>query len=110
MYSRLLTVAALALACNEFAYAKDLKRKQIDEADFEVEDDSKSPAVPALDEDAQQEIKDLEMKKHEMMDKSLRYFDGLRGIWIGFNRGLYRETPRKDMEKECLNSAQRARW
>lgn len=50
------------------------------------------------------------MKKHEMMDKSLRYFDALRGIWIGLNRGLYRESPRKEMEKECLNGAQRARW
>ena len=49
------------------------------------------------------------MKKHKTMDKSLRYFDGLCGTCIGFDRGLYRETPHKDNKKECLNSAQRSR-
>lgn len=46
----------------------------------------------------------MEMTKHDMMDRSLKYFDGMRGMWIGFNRGLYRDTPRKEMEKECLNN------
>ena len=83
MKFRLLHVAALALVCCELAVA---------------------------DESADEDFKNLKNLKHDKMDRSLRLFDGLRGIWIGFNRGLYKDAPRSEMEKECLNNKVRARW
>ena len=106
MNTRLFTAAVLALSFSEFAYAKDLPKQY----DGPEQDEVARERLPDLDEDAEEEIKDIEMTKHDLMDKSLRYFDGIRGMWIGFNRGLYRDTPRKEMEKECLNNEQRRRW
>ena len=50
------------------------------------------------------------ISQHEKMDESMRMFDGVRGGWLGFNRGLYRATPQKEMEKECLNNKARNQW
>ena len=48
--------------------------------------------------------------KHEQLMKSIRRFDGFRGAWIGFNRGLYKQSPGSDLEKECLNEDAREKW
>ena len=48
--------------------------------------------------------------KHEQLMKSIRRFDGFRGAWIGFNRGLYKQSPGSDLEKECLGEDSREKW
>lgn len=71
-------------------------------------------AAVAIVVSAQQELEndDADFKsqiimQHEKMEQSLRYFDGVRGGWLGFNRGLYKSAPQKEMEKECLNNKAR---
>ena len=44
------------------------------------------------------------------MEKSLRYFDGFRGAWLGFNRGLYKQSTWKDMESKCMDSKAKRNW
>ena len=44
------------------------------------------------------------------MDRSLKVFDGTRGAWLGFNKGLYRQDPKSKMEKTCLNDETRGNW
>mmetsp|Transcript_23200 Transcript_23200/g.30971 ORF Transcript_23200/g.30971 Transcript_23200/m.30971 type:complete len:263 (-) Transcript_23200:85-873(-) len=117
MNTKIFTLAALGLCFTEFAHAKDLpKITDVDDADFDVASDADASAEPmadgddTMDKETQEDILDVTMTKQEMMDRSLMYFDGLRGMWIGFHRGLYRDAPRKEMEEECLNSEQRARW
>ena len=48
--------------------------------------------------------------QHDMMENSLRNFDGFRGGWLGFNRGLYKQTAWKDMESKCLGTEARNHW
>ena len=48
--------------------------------------------------------------QHDMMENSLRNFDGIRGAWLGFNRGLYKHTSWKDMESKCLGTETRNHW
>ena len=38
------------------------------------------------------------IRQHDMMENSLRNFDGFRGAWLGFNRGLYKQSSWRDME------------
>ena len=84
MNSRLIKVAALALSVNEFAVAAD-----------------------ASDDD----YKDLIEIKHDSMDSAMRNFDFVRGFWLGFNRGLYKDSgSTQEIEKECLNSNMRQKW
>ena len=60
MNSRLFTIAALAMA-NVLAQTTD------GIADYE----------------------DIMAEKHAILDRKLLEFDAMRGLWIGFNRGLY---------------------
>ena len=58
---------------------------------------------------AQQDVaEDLYMAKHDAMNTMLQKFDGLRGTWIGFNRGLYKQSAKgSEMEKKCMDSVTR---
>ena len=47
--------------------------------------------------------------KHDKLDYSLRFFDGIHGAWVGFNRGLYKQRNSK-MEKICMNERARDSW
>ncbi len=64
----------------------------------------------SYDDSEDADFKSQIISQHEKMDKSMRMFDGVRGGWLGFNRGLYRSTPQKEMEKECLNNKARNQW
>ena len=44
------------------------------------------------------------------MENSLRYFDGFRGAWLGFNRGLYKQATWKDMESKCMDTKTKKNW
>ena len=48
--------------------------------------------------------------QHDKMENSLRNFDGARGAWLGFNRGLYKHTSWNDMESKCLGTEARNHW
>ena len=44
------------------------------------------------------------------MENSLRNFDGFRGAWLGFNRGLYKQSTWKDMESKCMDTQSKKQW
>ena len=58
---------------------------------------------------AEQDIaEELMMKNHDAMESMLRHYDGFRGAWLGFNRGLYKQSMKgTDMEKNCMDDATR---
>ena len=53
---------------------------------------------------------EMEIMKHDKMESSLRNYDAFRGAWLGFNRGLYKQTSWKDMESKCMDGDIRKRW
>ena len=52
---------------------------------------------------------DIFKMKHEKLSQSLRFFDGMHGAWVGFNRGLYKER-NSQMEKICMDERARNSW
>ena len=52
----------------------------------------------------------LDMEAHDKMQISLRLYDGIRGSWIGFNRGLYKNAPGSSMEKTCMAESIKSNW
>ena len=50
------------------------------------------------------------IRQHDLMENSLRNFDGFRGAWLGFNRGLYKQSAWRDMESKCLDTETRNHW
>ena len=48
----------------------------------------------------------LDVKHHDKLINSLRWYEGFRGSWIGLNRGLFK-TPGNEMEETCMNNEAR---
>ena len=74
MYSKLLTIAALAFA-----------------------------SAQAEDQSIFEDIEEIMAQKHAILDEKILQFDIVRGLWIGLNRGLYQHSSGREMEKHCMN-------
>ena len=59
---------------------------------------------------AEPELSDIDIIKQDKLAENMRIYDGLRGAWIGFNRGLYKSASASEMESMCMNDDSRALW
>lgn len=48
----------------------------------------------------------LDVKHHDKLVNTVRWYEGFRGSWIGFNRGIYK-NPGTGMEETCMNNEAR---
>ena len=56
------------------------------------------------------DYEDIMAEKHAILDRKLLEFDAMRGLWIGFNRGLYQHSATREMEKHCMNEDGRSNF
>ena len=42
--------------------------------------------------------------------KAVKIYEGFRGFWVGFNRGIYKRGTKSLMEQTCLNESTRMKF